>query len=60
MLLAIAYLTKGIPSSLINGGSSKSTISPILSAVADKEKLLIIAKAVLSLEFTEEEYMKRL
>ena len=59
-ILAVNYLVKGLPSSLINGGTSKSTISPIISASADKEKLLLITKAVLSLEFSEEDYMKRL
>ncbi|CAL5981915.1 Intraflagellar_transport protein 172 [Hexamita inflata] len=58
--IAVLYLTKGIPQNLINEkDNSKSTISPIISQNANKENLVAVIKAVLSLEYTEEDYAKR-
>lgn len=58
--LALYYVTKGIPQSLINeNDKSKNCISPIISPLVDKQSLLVIMKAVLGIEYTEEDYMKR-
>ncbi|KAH0574592.1 Intraflagellar transport protein 172 [Spironucleus salmonicida] len=58
--LAATYLSQGVPQTLMNeNDKSKSTISPLFNSQMNSAYLLTLAKAVLSLEFTEDDYISR-
>lgn len=60
MTLVMAYIMKGIPLTATTGVESRGTISLVMSEACKREYLLQISRALLSLEFTEDEYSTRI
>lgn len=59
-MIAVSYLTKGLPASLINpDDKGKNMTQPMITAGVNPKHLATIARAVLSLEFTEQDYLER-
>ena len=55
-----AYLLKGIPQSLLTeGDKSSSTISPLFTSKMNSGPLLALARAALSLQFGETDFLQR-